>query len=44
MLDEVKRVAPTDMTVIIQGASGTGKELIARFIHELSKKKNRPHL
>lgn len=44
MLDEVKRVAPTDMTVIIQGASGTGKELIARFIHELSKRKTGPFI
>ncbi len=32
----VRRVAPTDSTVLIQGESGTGKELIARAVHEAS--------
>jgi DNA-binding NtrC family response regulator len=40
----VKRVAPTDATVMIQGESGTGKELIARAIHENSSRKDGPYI
>lgn len=38
----VQEVAPTSATVLVGGASGTGKELIARVIHELSPRRKRP--
>jgi formate hydrogenlyase transcriptional activator len=44
VLDGVKRVAPTTSTVLIQGETGTGKELIARAIHNISSRCGRPFI
>lgn len=41
---ELRQVAPTDATVLIRGASGTGKELLAHAIMELSSRKDKPFI
>ena len=42
MLEQIAQVAPTDSTVLILGETGTGKELVARAIHEGSARRERP--
>ena len=42
VLDLVRTVAPTDSTVLIEGETGTGKELIARAIHNISPRSAQP--
>ena len=40
----IQQVAPTDVTVLIEGESGTGKEIVARAIHEKSRRSTRPFI
>lgn len=42
VLNQVRIVAPTDSMTLIQGETGTGKEVIARAIHTHSSRKNGP--
>ena len=42
VIEKLKRIAPTDASVLIQGATGTGKELVAQAIHQNSPRKIRP--
>jgi formate hydrogenlyase transcriptional activator len=44
VLEQVAIVAPTDSTVLLHGETGTGKELIARAIHNLSSRRERPYV
>ena len=42
VLERLKRIAPTNVSVLIQGETGTGKELVAQAIHQNSPRKNKP--
>jgi transcriptional regulator with GAF, ATPase, and Fis domain len=42
VLDEVRKVAPTTATVLLRGETGTGKELLARAVHELGPRRSGP--
>ena len=42
LIERLKRIAPTDATVLIQGETGTGKELVAQAIHQNSPRKTKP--
>ena len=44
IFDQVRAVATTEATVLIRGATGTGKELISRAIHERSRRRERPFI
>ncbi|MEX0642152.1 MAG: sigma-54 dependent transcriptional regulator, partial [Pirellulales bacterium] len=42
VIERLKRIAPTDATVLIQGETGTGKELVAQALHQNSPRKKKP--
>jgi transcriptional regulator with GAF, ATPase, and Fis domain len=42
VLAQVRKVAPTSTTVLVHGETGTGKEIIARALHELSPRRSKP--
>ncbi|MDO4551256.1 MAG: sigma-54 dependent transcriptional regulator [Planctomycetia bacterium] len=42
LVERLRRISPTNATVLIQGPTGTGKELVAQAIHQNSPRKNKP--
>jgi formate hydrogenlyase transcriptional activator len=44
VLQQIQAVAPTDATVLLLGETGTGKELLARALHDLSRRRDRPFI
>lgn len=44
LLPIIERIAPSDANVLVTGETGTGKELVARYVHGRSKRANRPFL
>ncbi len=42
IIQRLKRIAPTNATLLIQGETGTGKELVAQAVHQNSPRKNKP--
>jgi formate hydrogenlyase transcriptional activator len=42
VLDQIRAVGPTEASVLVQGETGTGKELVARAIHSISRRRDKP--
>ena len=42
VLERLRQIAPSEATVLVMGETGTGKEIVARHIHELSQRRDRP--
>jgi sigma-54-specific transcriptional regulator len=44
LLRQIRRIAPSDATVLISGETGTGKEIVARYVHSLSRREGQPYV
>ena len=44
IFEQIKKIAPTDSSVLISGESGTGKELVAHSVHKLSPRRDKPFI
>ena len=40
----IEKIAPTDITILIEGETGTGKRLVAKVIHALSSRRDQPFI